>query len=1075
MKKLMLLICFSLIGITSYSQKTEVQVLDQPKPMEKIDQSVFGGIGLRNIAAAKISGRVVDVAIDPRNRSRRFAAVASGNVWRTINAGTTWEPVFDNYGSYSIGTVEIDPNNSNVVWVGTGENNSQRSVGLGDGVYKSVNGGETWTNMGLKTSEHIGKIVIDPRNSDIVYVAAQGPLWAPGGERGFYKTTDGGKNWERKLHISENTGISDIIYDPRNPDIILVSSYQRRRHFGMLVAGGPEGGIWKSIDSGETWNKLSNGLPKGDLGRIGLAISPQQPDVVYALIAGTDDTQGFYRSSNLGEDWIKMSDYMVNDAQYYMELFPDPHQFDKVYSVQTFIEFTENGGKSFERLGEPNKHVDNHEIEFDPNDPNYLLAGCDGGIYETWDKGKTWRFTENLPVSQFYKVTTDNSFPFYNIYGGTQDNASLGVPSRTVNNNGIREGDWFVTTGGDGFQSRVDPNDPNIVYSESQYGVLVRFDKRSGESINIQPQPGAREPALKWHWNAPLIISPFQGQRLYFAAEKLFRSDDRGNTWKAISGDLSRNLDRNKMEVMERVWGIDAIFKNVWTSPFGTIVSLDESPKKEGLIYVGTDDGLVQVTEDSGKNWRIIDNIPGIPKYAFVSDIHTSRHDPNTVFVVFNNFKYGDFKPYIVKSTDKGKTWAHISNNLPERDFCWSIFQDHVDPNLLFAGTEYGLYFSVDAGAQWIKLKKGMPTIAIRDLEIQTRENDLVAASFGRGFFVLDDYSFLRKLTPEILAKSAVLFPVKAPYIFQEADPDGDALGHTYFTSPNPEQGAVFTYYLKESLTTLKKQRLKAEESKISKNEPVYYPKWESMHEEIREENPIILFTIMDENNAFVKRITGPASKGLHRVSWDLRVSSERASNRGRNASGPFVYPGKYKVSLSQLINGSWMEIGDPQNFEVKSLNNVTLPSSDPIALFAFNSLVNNLNGDIMETNQLLNEKLALIESIKQGILNQSPDGIDLYKKAHLIQRQLMDFDISLNGDRYMVKKMELIPPSITSRVRRIMGNYYSTTSDPTNTQKDGFQIAELEFKTLRNSLNYLIENDLMRLEQEIERQKIRY
>ena len=404
---------------------------------------------------------------------------------------------------------------------GTGENASQRSVGYGDGVYKSLDGGNSWKNVGLKTSEHIGKILIDPRNTDIVYVAAQGPLWAPGGDRGLYKTENGGASWERILEISENTGIADIVFEPGNPDIIYAAGYQRRRHVGILVAGGPESEIYKTSNGGRDWKKLTRGIPSGDKGRIALAVSPQEPSIVYALIAAEGEKSGFFRSDNRGETWQKVNDYIVVDPQYYGEIYADPHHFERVYAVDVMIHVTDDGGQNFRRLNSRNKHVDNHAIVFDDGDPDYLMVGCDGGIYESWDQGDTWRYIDNIPITQYYRVGIDNASPFYNVYGGTQDNATQGGPSRTINSHGITNADWFLTVGGDGFQTRVDPTDPNILYSQSQYAGIVRYDKRSGERVDIQPQAQPGEEALRWHWDSPLIISPHNSDRLYYAAQRL--------------------------------------------------------------------------------------------------------------------------------------------------------------------------------------------------------------------------------------------------------------------------------------------------------------------------------------------------------------------------------------------------------------------------------------------------------------------------------------------------------------------------------------------------------------------------
>jgi len=1042
-RALTLTLFFTFFYLSSFGQRKTANSVDKNKT---IDASIFGGLKLRNLTPAKTSGRVVDVAIHPTNQSIRLVAVASGGVWKTTNAGTTWRPVFDNEGSYSIGTVEFDKNNPMIVWVGTGENNAQRSVSKGDGVYKSTDGGNTWKNMGLKTSEHIGKIAIHPTNSYIVYVASQGSVWKAGGERGLYKTIDGGNTWERVLHISDDTGISDVTLDPRNPDILIASSYQRRRHFGMLVAGGPEGGAFKSADGGATWQKLKGGFPQGDLGRIGLARSPQKPDVLYALVAGTEKTKGFYRSEDNGSSWKKMNDYMVIDAQYYMEIFPDPHQFDKLYIVEVFTKVSEDGGKTLKSINHDNIHVDNHEIEFNPNDPNYLLIAGDGGIYESWDQGNNWRFTDNLPISQFYRVGVDNAFPFYNVYGGTQDNNTLGGPSRTTHRSGIKNSDWYITQGGDGFQSRIDPTNSNIVYSMSQYAGIVRYDKMSGEKVDIQPQPKAGEPPYKWNWDSPLIISPHDNKTLYLAANKLMKSTDQGSSWQEISGDLSRQIDRNKMEVMGKVWSIDAIFKNVWTSPFGTIVAFSESPVKKGLLYAGTDDGLIQVSENDGNTWRKIEGIAGVSRLAYVSDIFASPHNENTVFVVFNNHKYGDYKPYFYRSDDKGKTWKSISSNLKGGDFGWTIVQDHVSENLLFAGTEYGLHFSLDGGNQWMQLKAGIPTIAIRDLEIQKRENDLIAASFGRGFYILDDFSPLREISATNLANNSLLFPVKDALSYTIDNPDGGALGANFFKSPNPTFGAVFTYYLKEGAMTLEGNRKKEEAKKIANNQPVYYPDWDAFTKEKREDKPEILFTIKNKQGEMVARARASARRGINRVAWNLRYLNNSA----------LVPPGTYNVSMAKFVNGNWKDLGQSQNFNVKRLENTTFPTTDIMAQEKFRTEVMSLNDAINNGNELIGGSTDEMVKLKFQIKNKLSNPT-LIEKVEAIRQSLLDLEIQLNGNRLITKNMELIAPSIASRVSRVRYSFNSSTSPSTITQKQSFEIASKEFGqwvTRFNNLN---------------------
>jgi photosystem II stability/assembly factor-like uncharacterized protein len=817
----------------------------------KLTSDTLRGLELRSLGPAFTPGRVGDIVVDPRDRKVWYIAVASGGLWKTVDAGKSFQPIFDHYGSYSLGCVTLDPKNPDVVWLGTGENQSQRSVGFGDGIYRSDDGGKTWKHKGLTKSEHIAKIIVDPRNSEVVYVASQGPLWAPGGDRGLYKTTDGGKTWKAVLQIGENTGVTDIVMDPNNPDVVYAASYQRRRNVGVLVGGGPEAGIHKSEDGGAKWTKLTKGLPTVNLGRIALGVSPQKADVVYALVVAAGKESGFFRSADGGASWTRQSNYKVVDPQYYGEIYPDPHKADRIYAVDVNINVTEDGGKTFKPAGWK-IHSDNHAIEFDPKDANHLLVGNDGGLYESFDGGKSWKHFKNLPTTQYYRVGLDNAVPFYNIYGGSQDNGTNGGPSRTLFSDGIRTSDWGSYGGGDGMQPRVDPEDPNVIYSMSQNGAITRREKGAGKLPSIRPKTG--KGSVRWNWDTPFIISPHSSKRLYLAASVLFRSDDRGDNWKAVSPDLTRQLDRDKIQIMGKLWGPDAVTRNLFTTELSIATALAESPKQEGLLYVGTDDGLIQVTEDGGKTWRKIDKFPALPDMSYVSCMFASQHDADTVYATFNNWQRGDFKPYALKSTDRGKSWTSISANLPDRHCVWSIVEDHVNKDLLFVGTEFGLFVTVDGGKQWVQLQGGLPTVAFRDLAIHQRENDLVAATFGRGFYVLDDFSPLRHLTAEALAKPATLFPPRKTYVFAEKKRD-QAVG--MFTTPNPSQ-FTFTYYVKADMAG----------TKIGL--AVYPTKGES------HTKPIIFKEDL------------PATAGMHRSYWVLLAK----------AGGPLPEPGKYEVKL---------------------------------------------------------------------------------------------------------------------------------------------------------------------------------
>ena len=847
---------------------------------------------LRPLGPAYKPGRVAEIAVDPTNRSTWYVAHGSGGLWKTTNRGNSWKPIFDEGGSYSLGYVTVDARNPNVVWLGTGENISNRSVGYGDGVYKSNDGGETWKNVGLRDSEHIGKIIIDPRDSNVVYVAAEGPLWSAGGERGLYKTVDGGATWKTVLQISKNTGVTDMAMDPRDPNVIYATSYQRRRRVGQLIGGGPESAIYKTTNGGDTWKKLTEGIPSVDKGRIALAVSPQKPDVVYALVTAAGNQGGFFRSADRGETWVRRSNYKVVDPQYYGEIYADPHHFDRIFALDVRIHVSDNGGETFRPL-RWNMHVDNHAMVFDPSDSNHLLVGNDGGLYESYDKGDTWRHFTNLPTTQFYRVALDDAAPFYNVYGGTQDNGSMAGPSRTVNRAGIRTSEWIRTRGGDGFQTRIDPDDPDIVYTLSQNGDLGRLNKRTGQSKGIRPKSKQDEPRIRWHWDSPLIISPHSPTRLYFAGNRLFRSDDRGDSWRAVSDDLTRQLDRDALPIMGRVWGENAVQKNRFTTTLSVISALDESPLKEGLLLVGTDDGLLQISANGGARWRRIEKFPRIPKGTYISDVCASGHDTQRLYVSFNNHQRGDFRPYLVRSNDRGKTWTSIVANLPKRHAVWCVIEDHVNSDLLFVGTEFGLFFTVNGGKHWTAINSGVPPIAFRDLAIQRREHDLVGATFGRGFFVLDDFSALRHLNSTALAGEGGLFPPRDTWVYEENGYVEAASGN--YATANPPFGSTLSYFLRDGL-----------------------PEGEG--------NRIVL-SIQSADGSTVRSLSGPTTAGAHRVQWDLRHARKgegqnqpprrRGGNRRR---GALVDPGQYTIRLLRVADGEQRVLGKPRTIKVQAL-----------------------------------------------------------------------------------------------------------------------------------------------------------
>jgi len=1055
----------------------DAQQANTAKTTESRVDAAFGGLALRSIGPALTSGRVADIAVDPTDHRIWYIAAAAGGVWKTTDAGISYTPIFDGQGSFSIGAITIDPKNPAVVWVGTGENNVQRVVAYGDGLYKSIDGGRSWKNVGLKNSEHISRIEIDPRNSDVVYVAAQGPLWSKGGDRGLYKTTDGGATWNRILSVDDWTGVNDVTLDPRDPDTLVATTWQRVRKVHGYVGGGPGSGVHRSTDGGKTWTKSQSGFPDVDLGRIGLARSPADPDVVYAVAEAAEDKGGFFRSRDGGASWTKMSGYQ-SGGNYYNEIIADPKDVDRVYAVDTILQVTENGGKTFARVGEERKHVDNHAVWIDPGNTDHLIVGCDGGVYESFERGRTWRYTANLPITQYYRVATDTTKPFYRVYGGAQDNFSVGGPSRTRTVHGITNADWFITSGGDGFGSVVDPEDPNTVYAESQFGSLSRFNLATGEVRGIQPLTDLGGAAVRWPWDTPLVISPHSHTRLYFGANQLFRSDDRGDSWRAVSPDLSRGIDRNRLPLFDKISGVDAVAKNASTTLYGIALAIAESPLKEGLIAVGMDDGRINVTENGGGAWRHVEAFPGVPDRTPVFELVASQHDPNVMYAALNNYQSGDFKPYVMKSADAGRTWQSIAGNLPERGSVYSLAEDHVDRNLLFAGTEFGLFVTLDGGKKWTRLSNGLPTIQVRDLAIQKDANDLVLATFGRGFYILDDYSPLRGLAGAPMATDAYVFPVaKAPLYIQTRPlglPGVAFQGANYFAAPNPPYGAVFTYLLKDDLKSRQERRREQERAAAGRGEDVFYPSWESLKAEDREEPPTVLVTISDSTGKPLRRFSAPASAGLHRVAWDLRLQPPDPINGpdykldpdfpfSSPPMGPLVVPGTYTVALSTLVDGQLKPLGTPQKFEVYGVDGAGTRTA---ATLAEQQQFAALGRSVLGAISVVDETLEQLPFFKRAIDATPTAGPELVAQVRQVETKLRDLRERLAGDPTLARRNEATPPSLLDRLNGTISNSWSTTLQPPTTQERAqMEIVSRAFGGILDDLRRLLDTDLRQLE----------
>ncbi len=1073
MKSKILLSVFSLLYLFLSAQENDKNKDGNVPPVAQLKW--------RGIGPAFTSGRVSDFAVNPQNHSEYYVSFAGGHIWKTQNNGTTFTPVFDKYGSYSIGCLAMDPSNPNVIWAGTGENNHQRSVSYGDGVYKSVDGGKSWKNMGLKDSRQIGMIAIDPRNTDIVFVAAEGSVWGPGGDRGLYRTKDGGKTWERVLYVSENTGVNSVLIDPVNPDIMYATSEQRRRHVHIRIGGGPESAVWKSTDAGNTWRKLTNGLPGTDKGGIGLAISPVDHNYLYAIVEAAMGKSGFFRSTDRGESWEKMSDYHTS-GQYYTEIYCDPHDVHTVYSMETVSKVTNDGGKTWKPIGQNKRHVDDHAFWIDPGDTRHFMIGGDGGVYETFDGGAHYIHKTNLPVTQFYRVNVDNDEPFYNIYGGTQDNSSFGGPSRTIYSDGISRCEWTVTLGGDGYWQAIDPDNPDIVYSEYQYGNLFRYDRKSGERIAIKPLPLEGEDTYKWNWNTPFILSPHNSKRLYIAANKVFRSDDRGQSWKVISGDITRRLPRDKWPVMGRYWSVDAVEKNVSTSLFGMAVSLAESPVQEDLLYVGTDDGVIQVTEDAGVNWRKITHFKGVPEYTYVSDILPSKFDPNVVYAAFDNRKRDDFTPYLLKSTDKGKTWKSIAGNLPQDGTVHTIEQDFINPDLLFAGTEHGVYFTLDGGKQWYALKNGMPTVSVRDLVIQKREGDLVAATFGRGFYILDDYSPLREWNGTKDSKARI-FPIRRTWVYTPKTRGGYGFGSMPFVAENPPYGAVFTYYLPEVPETRKEARRKKEKESAGKS-PLYQPSPKELYDEQEEEPPYLLFTVSDADGNEIRKIPAKAVKGVHRIAWDLTYPrdyplsvADKFDPVKTRQSGIRVTPGTYRVKMQMLTGGKLTTLVPDTPFKVLRLHNTTLPAGDEKELAHFQNKLNELTRVVLGVKAFRDDLEKRVQTLRKAAVVSENVPPEVFERLSDIYKELNEMQWQLEGERPKASYEEIqpAPMAVIPRLNRIIYVHNQSTSALTSKQKDGYRIIRKKVEPMIADLRRISQREIPEIETLLDARHVPY
>jgi photosystem II stability/assembly factor-like uncharacterized protein len=967
--------------------------------------SPFDGLRFREIGPATCSGRIDDFAVLEANPSVFYVGTATGGLWKTVNHGTTFAQVFDSPTTSSIGDVTIAQNDANLVWVGTGEANNRQSSSWGDGVYKSADGGGTWQNMGLHDSRHIARILIDPVDYSVVYVAAVGNLWGSGGDRGVYKTTDGGQTWTRVLHVDDSTGATDLVMDPSNNKVIYAAMYQRQRATWGMNGGGPGSGIYKTSDAGRTWTRLTKGLPEGALGRIGLDVYRKNPNIVYARLEHEKES-GVYRSDDAGASWTKLSS-MNPRPMYFSQIRIDPQNDSRIYVPGVQLHVSDDGGKTFRNDGAQKIHVDFHAMWIDPNNSNNLMIGGDGGVGMSYDRSKTYVWLNNLPVSQFYHVAYDNQTPYY-VCGGLQDNNTWCGPSAKRTASGIANDDWFIIGGGDGFQAQVDPADPRILYAESQDGRMNRVDRVTNERKAIRPEAPEGEKPFRWNWDTPMRLSPHDASTLFVAGNRLFKSTDRGHSWKSISPDLTTNTDRETLSLMGVVAKEFKIAKHDGVQSYGNLVTFAESQKKAGLLYTGSDDGVLSMSPDGGGEWRnVTSRIPGLGKNVYVSRVEPSRFDEGTVYATFDGHRTNDFSTYVYASRDHGSTWSSITGDLPKGQVARTIAEDLITPDVLYLGTESGLFVSSDRGRRWLRVKGNLPTVPIYEITLHPRENDMILATHGRGVWILDDLAPFQQIA-QAQQTDAFAFRLETAV---ERLPSNERMksfeGDRQFLGANPPTGATFTYYLKSKANDVK-------------------------------------WTIRDGSGNVVRELSEDATKdsrnaGVNLVTWDLRVKPlPRMRNPpdtsgggffGNVNNGPMVLPGSYKATLT--VNGKDAQSID---FTVKGDPDITISDVDRRTHFDTVMSMHNLQATADEAADAVVDMNKQLTAIQDTLKSQANASSSLKTTVEEISKQVSDLRprLGVGDDGASFGQQE---KNVRGRVGQLKAQIMNSTSLPTDTQ----------------------------------------
>jgi photosystem II stability/assembly factor-like uncharacterized protein len=1007
-----------------------------------VDAAVFENLQWRSIGPATMGGRTTDIEGVPGNPNVVYVATGTGGLWKTTNGGVTWTPIFERQTTISVGDIAIDPNNPDVIWVGTGESNTRNSVSFGDGVYKSLDGGKTWQHLGLKDSERISRILINPQNPDIVYVGALGHAFGPNEERGVFMTTDGGKTWQKVLYIDSQHGVADMDIDPANPNILYAAMWYFERKPWTHRSGSEKGGVFKSVDGGRTWKQLTNGLPKL-LGRIGVKVAPSDPNVVYVIAESKEAT--LYRSDDRGETFRQVSKEarIVSRGFYYADLRVDPVDENRIYTLATNMFVSIDGGRSFRRISN-RTHGDFHTLWIDPKNPSRIWHGQDGGISVSYDRGETWEYVNNIPLGQFYQVYADNRLPFYHVSGGLQDNGTWTGPSRTRESVGILNDDWRTVSGGDGFHVVNHADEPDLYVSESQGGNIVRVDLRTREQQAVSPQPrrggAAGELKYRFNWNAPIVLSPHDKNTVYFGGNVVFKSTDFGKTWGQISPDLTTNDPEKLKDAGGPVWP-----ENTTAEYYCAVISLAESPARAGIIWAGTDDGNLQVTTDGGKTWaNLIRNVPGMPANSPVSHVELSRTSASVAYVSFDRHMLDDFRPYIFKTTDGGRSWTNITGNLPEKAYVWVVREDPKNPNLLYAGTEIGLYASYTGGTNWIPLQlKNLPTVAVHDITVHPRENDLILATHGRSIWIFDDATPIQQMSPQIQASDVHLFDNRPA--LRHATRFRSSIGNKVFTGPNPPYGALITYYLKDK----------------------------------PDEKTSVKIQILDSSGKVIRELARiPKEKGLNQTAWDLRYEgprvrrppSEEETGFFGGPRGPQVLPGTYMVKL--MVRDKALE----KRVEVRLDSTISVPTADlqtqhelALKLRDMQSTTN----DALRTLDSLKEQLQQLQKVIKDRMPDVPQDLTKQLSEHVKKVESLASSLTPPGDGATLDaqaRSEPRGPRLLERISSLFSGVDGPNAAPTPYQREYFGEIQTEFRQKVGDVNAFIEQTVPKLNETLRR-----